>query len=292
MDAGSTLMRRQETSLTDDLGTHLGPYELVRRLGVGGTAETFEAIRRGPGGFSQRVCLKVVLPFYRDNEEFKRLFRREAMLAAKLRHRNIVGMIDFGEIDGRSYVALELIDGIDLRTLLDTHDRNRLDAELVVLVGLELAAALVHAHTPPLGSGFDGLVHRDISPSNVLISRQGEIMLTDFGIAKANEEPRKQTSGAKGKFPYMSPEQLRAEPLDGRSDLFSLGVVLFEALAGIRPFDGANDPTTIMRILNGEHAELAEWVPDAPPKLCAAIERLIHRDPDKRIQSATELIEE
>lgn len=285
-------MRRLETSLTDDVGARFGPYELVRRLGVGGTAETFESIRHGAGDFSQRVCLKVVLPFYRDNEAFIRLFQREAKLAAKLRHRNIVGVIDFGEIEGRSYIALELIDGIDLRTLLDTHDRNRLAPDLVVLFGLELAAALVHAHNPPPGSGFDGLVHRDISPSNVLISRQGEIMLTDFGVAKPKADMRRKSSEAKGKFPYMSPEQLRAEPVDARSDLFAVGVILFEALAGVRPYEGANDPATIMQILNGDHAELTDWVPDAPPKLCEIINRLIDPDPDKRLQSAAELIEE
>ena len=285
-------MRRLDTSLSDDIATHFGPYELVRRLGVGGTAETFEAIRRREGGFSQRVCLKVVLPFYANNETFTKLFQREAMLAAKLRHRNIVGVIDFGEVDGRSYLALELVDGIDLRTLLDTSDRHRLDPDLVVLFGLELAAALVHAHNPPSGSGFDGLVHRDISPSNVLISRQGEIMLTDFGVAKPMADLRRKSSEAKGKFPYMSPEQLRAESADARSDLFAVGVVLFEALAGVRPYEGANDPATIMQILNGDHAELVDWVPDAPPKLCAVIERLIHPDPDQRIQTAAALIEE
>ena len=285
-------MRGMETSLNDELGKHFGPYELVRRLGVGGTAETFEAIRRRDGGFSQRVCLKVVLPFYADDDAFTRLFRREARLAAKLRHRNIVGVIDFGEVDGRSYLALELVDGIDLRTLLDTHDRNRLDPDLVVLFGLELAAALVHAHSPPAGSDFEGLVHRDISPSNVLISRQGEVLLTDFGVAKPHADARRKSSEAKGKFPYMSPEQLRAEPVDARSDLFAVGVVLFEALAGVRPYEGPNDPATIMQILSGENAELLDWVPDAPPKLCALIERLIHPDPSKRVQTATELIEE
>ena len=285
-------MRRLEPSLPDEIGAQFGPYELVRRLGVGGTAETFEAIRRREGGFRQRVCLKVVLPFYADNETFTKLFQREAMLAAKLRHRNIVGVIDFGEVDGRSYLALELVDGIDLRTLLDTSDRHRLDPDLVVLFGLELAAALVHAHNPPSGSGFDGLVHRDISPSNVLISRQGEIMLTDFGVAKPMADLRRKSSEAKGKFPYMSPEQLRAESADARSDLFAVGVVLFEALAGVRPYEGANDPATIMQILNGEHAELVDWVPDAPPTLCAVIERLIHPDPDQRIQTAAALIEE
>ena len=117
-------------------------------------------------------------------------------------------------------------------------------------------------------------------------------MLTDFGVAKPMADLRRKSSEAKGKFPYMSPEQLRAESADARSDLFAVGVVLFEALAGVRPYEGANDPATIMQILNGEHAELVDWVPDAPPKLCAVIERLIHPDPDQRIQTAAALIEE
>ncbi len=285
-------MARLEKPLTDAIGTDFGSYTLVRRLGVGGTAETFEAIRHGAGEFTQRVCLKIVLPFFSDDEAFTRMFQREAMLAAKLRHRNIVGVIDFGEVDGRSFIAFELVDGIDLRTLLDTSDQHRLDPEMVALLGLELAAALVHAHRPPSGSGFEGLVHRDISPSNVLISRQGELMLTDFGVAKPTGDQRRKSSAAKGKFPYMSPEQLRGEPVDARSDLFSVGVLLFEALAGVRPYQGANDPATIMQILHGDHAELAEWAPDAPPKLRELIERMIQPDAATRPQTATELIEQ
>ncbi|MBW2628277.1 MAG: protein kinase [Deltaproteobacteria bacterium] len=153
-------------------------------------AETYEAIRRGPSGFTQHVCLKLVLPFFRDNEDFVRLFEREARLAAKLRHSNIVGVIDFGAIAGTPYMALELVDGADLRVLLDAQDGKRLSHELVALLGHEVAAALEHAHAPRSGRSADGsavdaIVHRDVSPSNVLISRHGETLLSDFGVAKA-----------------------------------------------------------------------------------------------------------
>lgn len=286
------------TSLGDLIGEEFGPYKLVRRLGVGGMAETFEAIRRGRSGFSQRVCLKLVLPFFRDNQDFVQLFEREARLAAKLRHRNIVGVIDFGEIQDTPYMALELVDGADLRVLLDAQDGTRLSHDYVALLGHELAEALEHAHNPPRGTGGDGsethidaIIHRDISPSNILISRQGEILLSDFGVAKAITGTSRRQSAVKGKIPYMSPEQLRAESLDGRSDLFALGVVLFEALAGQRPYEGAHDPAIIMSILNGDHPPLFELAPDAPPRLCEVIESLLEADREQRPENAAALIE-
>ena len=285
-----------QTSLSDIIGEDFGPYRLVRRLGVGGMAETYEAIRRGPSGFAQHVCLKLVLPFFRDNEDFVRLFEREARLAAKLRHSNIVGVIDFGEIDGTPYMALELVDGADLRVLLDAQDGTRLPHELVALFGHDLAAALEHAHAPGAGRDADGseidaIVHRDISPGNVLVSRRGEVLLSDFGVAKAISGTSRKQSAVKGKVPYMSPEQLRAEPLDGRADLFALGVVLFEALGGQRPYDGAHDPATIMLTLSGDHPSLHGLAPDAPPDLCDVIESLLRPDRDERPENASVLID-
>jgi serine/threonine protein kinase len=283
-------------SPSDPLGQNFGPYKLVRRLGAGGMAETFEAIRRGPSGFSQRVCLKLVLPFLRDSKDFIQLFEREARLAAKLRHSNIVGVIDFGVIDGVSYMALELVDGADLRAVLDAQPGKQLAHDVVALLGHELAAALDHAHNPPVcvdapDSDANAIIHRDISPSNVLVSRHGEILLTDFGVAKAVSDASDQQSAVKGKIPYMSPEQLRAQRLDGRADLFALGVVLFEALGGQRPYDGEHDPATIMFILEGDHPQLRSLAPDAPEDLCRVIESLIKADRDERPESAAVLAE-
>lgn len=262
-------------------------------------AETFVAVKSGPGGFTQRVCLKLVLPFFRDDETFIRLFYREATLAAKLRHRNIVGVMDFGEFEGTPYMALELVDGLDLRAILDGQQGEKLPADYVTLFGLELADALVHAHNLSSSTGSDGaadevrgIVHRDISPSNVLVSRQGEILLTDFGVAKAISDTSRKQSAVKGKVPYMSPEQLRAESPDGRADLFALGVVLFEALAGERPYQGPHDIATSMMILKGEHRALEELAPDAPQGLCNVIERLIDPDKERRPATAAALIEE
>ncbi|MGB8332614.1 MAG: serine/threonine-protein kinase, partial [Polyangiales bacterium] len=262
-----------------------GPYHLVRRLGVGGMAETFEARRIGAGGFEQRVCLKRVLPAFTDNGEFIARFEREARLAAQLRHTNIVGVIDFGHVDGVHYMTLELVDGVNLRSLLKSSANEKLSPELVALIGLDLAYALEHAH----GS----LVHRDISPSNILLSRSGETKLADFGIAKAVDKATATASrSAQGKIPYMSPEHMSGEAVDGRADLFSLGVVLFEAAAGVRPFDGAHDVETMQKILGGERRTLIEVAPEVPSRLRDIIQRLIETDRDARTPSAERLIEE
>ncbi len=283
-----------ETSLGDVIGEDFGPYKLVRRLGVGGMAETFEAIRHGRSGFSQRLCLKLVRPAFRDDLDSIQLFEREARLAATLHHSNIVGVIDFGEIEGTLYMALELVDGADLQQLLHAH--HRLSPDQVALLGYDLAVALQHAHNPTAEKGIEGLgvggiLHRDISPSNVLISQYGEIKLTDFGVANLAAEASRQ-SAVKGKFPYMAPERLREEPLDGRSDLFSLGVVLFEALAGRRPYEGGHDPATIMLIIEGDHPSLCELAPGTPEGLCRIIESLIESEPERRPRSAGALVEQ
>lgn len=272
-----------------------GPYTIVRRIGVGGMAETFEAVRRGTEGFTQRVCLKIALPFLREDETFIRLFQREARLAAKLRHGNIVGVLDYGNVDGTPFMTLELVDGADLMHVLERE--RTLSAQHVALLAIELAKGLGYAHSPPVSAGLDdsssdlsGIVHRDVSPSNVLLSQQGEVLLTDFGVARAISGASQQHSAVKGKVPYMSPEQLRNDSVDGRSDLFSLGVVLYESLSGSRPYDAGNDPATIMRILKGERTSIRELVRGAPPELCDVIDSLIEPERDDRPSSAAELL--
>ena len=255
-------------------------------------AETFLAIRRGPGGFEQHVCVKRILPFYERDPAFVADFLEEARLAAQLRHSNIAQVIDFGAVDGSHYLALELIDGMDLRSLLrrlGEHGR-RLDPTLVVLVGLELAAALEFAHTP--SRGRQAVVHRDISPSNILLSRSGAVYLTDFGIARAVGTKRRTESGVlRGKIPYVAPEYAQRAHYDQRTDLFSLGVVLFEALAGQRPFVGQTDLDTLQRITEGRRPSLQPLVPEAPGTLVQAIETLLEADPDRRYPSARYLID-
>jgi serine/threonine protein kinase len=269
-----------------------GPYELVRRLGSGGMAETYLGVRRGPGGFEQEVCVKRILPAYESDPELVAQFLEEARLAAQLRHGHIAQVVDFGEVAGSHYLALELIDGMDLRTLLRRlRERNgRLEPPLAVHVGLELAEALDFAHRPERARS--AVIHRDVSPSNVLLSRAGEVYLTDFGIARALGSKRRTESGVvRGKVPYMAPEYAMHGHFDARSDLFSVGVVLYEALAGRRPFDGVTDLDTLTRIKEGRHDRLDAVRPDTPPELVSIVERLIHPHAEERLQSAGELVE-
>jgi serine/threonine protein kinase len=297
-------MAQVEVAGSDLRGAEFGPYKIVRRLGIGGMAETFEATRTGRNGFTQRVCLKLALPFLREEKQFVRLFEREARLAAQLRHRNIVGVLDYGKVDRTLYIALELVDGVDLLTILRAH--GQLPFEYVALLAIELAEGLNHAHNLPVSAGLEdsstrlqGIIHRDLSPSNVMLSEQGEVMLADFGVAKAMSGSSQHETAptivlpdgrVKGKVPYMSPEQLRNERLDGRADLFALGVLLFETLSGSRPFDGGHDPATIIKILQGEHVPLSKLAHDAPDGFCEIVDGLLASDRERRPKAASELI--
>lgn len=270
-----------------NLPSKLGPYEPQCRLGAGGMAETFVAIKRGPAGFEQRVCIKRVLPAYEGDQEFVRSFVEEARTSATLRHGNIVQVLDFAqaEDDGSHYLVLELIDGLDLRAL--TQRVPRLDAELTSLIASDLAAALEHAHTPDGSRGT--IVHRDLSPSNVLISRAGEVKLTDFGIARVLGSQLRTASGViKGKVPYMPPEYIASGRFDTRGDLFALGVLLFELVHGERPFDGESEIDTLRKIVAGERRPFTARV---PPGLRVVIERLLSARPEDRFASASELLD-
>lgn len=276
------------------LPQRFGPYEIVQPLGVGGMAETFVALRRGPAGFEQQVCLKRVLPAYARDEHFMKLFLGEARLVAHLRHANIVQLTDFGESEGLFYLALELVEGLDLREVL-ARLRMRdavMDPELVALVASDVATALEYAHNLAFDAERVGVVHRDVSPGNVLLSLAGEIKLADFGIAKsALAEQVTQSGVVKGKIPYMSPEQARGEVVDARSDLFSLGVLMYEALAGQRPFDGATEAATLLKIVEGRHIPLRELVPSLPEALCHLVDRLLAHEAGERFADASEFLE-
>jgi len=270
-----------------------GDYELVERLGVGGMAETFLAIRRGPGGFEQRVCLKRILPTFVGDSEFVEMFLREARLSALLHHGHIARVLDFGITGSTHYLTLELIEGTDLRAAL-RHLRLRgesLDPGLTSYLAHALAAALDFAHTADEDGHAAGIIHRDVSPSNVLLSEAGEIKLADFGIAKATNHPGSVQSGAlKGKIPYMAPEYALGRYCSARSDLFSLGVLLYECLAGYRPFDGGSDIQTLDRARNGRHDLLHEAAPETPAPLADAIEALLAPNPEGRPPNAAAFV--
>lgn len=268
------------------MGERFGGFELEARLGAGGMAETFAATRRFACGLEQRVCVKRILPSLREDPRFVTMFLEEARIAARLRHATIVQVLDAGEHDGTPYMALELIDGADLRRVIDAarRARARLDAEHVALVALELATALEVAHR-------GGVLHRDVSPANVMISAAGEVKLADFGIAKAEDGALRTATGiAKGKASYMAPEYVETGRATPRSDLYALGVTLFEAAAGRRPF-AAKTPLASAIAAASSRAQVSEHAPELPASLADAIDRLLDPDPQGRFPSAADLFD-
>lgn len=270
----------------DGAPDRIGPFEVVRRLGAGGMAETFEAVRRGLGGFEQRVCVKRVLPGYSTDAEFVRLFMREARLAAALSHRCVTRVVDFGEDRGCHYLALELVEGMDLRRLRRALAPRTLPLEVAAFLAMEIAEALEHAHTRTGATG--AVVHRDVSPANVLLNVDGDVKLTDFGISKAlNDSAVTRTEFVRGNIWYMAPEQIDGDRVpDPRSDLFSLGIVLYECLVGRRPYQGPTDLATMMALTEGRRTPLSEAAPDMPEPMVTIVDRLLEQRVEDRFQSA------
>jgi tRNA A-37 threonylcarbamoyl transferase component Bud32 len=266
--------------------TQTGKIRIVRRLASGGMAEVYRAQVVGPEGFEKDICLKRVLPHLARDHEFLEMFKAEARLAAKLQHTNIVQIFDFGEDDGTYFLTMELVDGCDLRGALKVAGAQgrRVPPGLAAYIAAEAAKGLAYAQRR------EQIVHRDISPHNLLLSWNGEVKVADFGIAKAASRASATRSGVlKGKLAYMAPEQALGEPVDGRSDLFSLGLVLYEMLTGIRPFQGATETETLGRVLHHVIAPPASISPDLPEALCAIAMRALERNREARFASAEEM---
>ena len=224
-------------------GIPLGPYVLVRRLATGGMAEIFLARREGPEGFARDLVVKRILPHLAQDPAFTQMFLEEARIAARLTHPNVVQVYDFGEVEGSWYLAMELVRGVDLRALIERsvrqayHERRpgAIPAHHAAKIMSLVCEGLAHAHAVVIDGQSAGLVHRDVSPSNVLISFEGAVKVADFGIAKADTKKGRDDTRiglVKGKYAYMSPEQARGERLDARSDLFNVGTLLFESITG------------------------------------------------------------
>lgn len=230
-------------------------YKLAKKIARGGMAEIFLASKRNRDGFLRICCVKRILPHFASEKEFIDMFRDEARLCQTLSHPNIVQVEDFQEVDGSWAIIMEFIAGSDLRALLAACEKSRkaLTIPMICWIGAEAAKGLHYAHTridEKTGKGL-GIVHRDISPQNLMVSFSGEIKVTDFGIAEADSKLNETKPGiVKGKYAYMSPEQISAKPVDSRTDVFALGVVLWEAIAMRRLFHSDNDATTIDMVKN------------------------------------------
>src|SRR5438874_3122374 len=283
---------RRAVALQGAMTTPIGKYKLVRLIASGGMAEVYLARQAGAAGFEKLVCLKRILPHLARDKQFVEMFLNEARLAARLDHPNIVSIFDLGEANGNYFIAMEFIDGPSLRAAAKRalERGERLPIPEIVKVVSMAAAGLHYAHELTDAGGKPlGLVHRDISPDNVLVHRNGAAKVVDFGIAKAARSSSSTRTGTlKGKVAYMPPEQLRGEALDRRTDVFALGVVLYELLAGKRPWEGSSEVALIGKIMTEEPQPLGEVREDAPAELIAIVDRALAKDRAQRYQSCHE----
>ncbi|HLB94649.1 MAG TPA: protein kinase [Nitrospiria bacterium] len=274
---------------------HFGKYLLIDKIGTGGMAEVYLAKQSGLKGFEKVVAIKRILPHLTQDPEFISMFINEAKLAALLTHQNIVQIFDLGHLEDFYYIAMEYVMGKDLRTLL--HRAKTVNKPLfigqVLSIVTKICAGLDYAHRKKDLNGQDlSLVHRDISPQNVLVSYEGEVKLVDFGIAKAASQSSETRTGfLKGKLSYMAPEQAWGKPVDRRTDIFAMGIVLYEMLTGHKLFKGDNDFNTLEKIREAKveppptqlNAHISE-------ELEAIILKALAREPKDRFQSAAEFL--
>jgi serine/threonine protein kinase len=264
----------------------LGRYTLQRKLASGGMAEIWLASLQGPEGFRSQVVVKTILPHLASRPEFVKMFLHEARLAAKLRHPNITQIFELGEHRGTYFLAMEYVPGVDLRRLLReaATQRRPLPLPLAIRILIEVAQALAYAHAARDERGEPmHIVHRDVSPENILVTYEGGVKLVDFGIARAeNDGGLTRTGVLKGKYPYLSPERVDGQPFDGRADLFALGVIAFELLTGQRLFRRETDVATLRAVTECAVPVPTSVVPQLPRELDAIVLRALARNPDER----------
>jgi eukaryotic-like serine/threonine-protein kinase len=277
----------------DDEAGRIGRYEIVERIGAGGMAEAFRAVARGPGGYERQLIIKCILPELAADPQFISLFIAEAKILGMINHPNVVQVYDFGEQDGRHFLALEFLDGPSLEQVLDLLLRTRqwLSVPLAAYVAREICLGLSAAHRlcDPDGQPMH-VVHRDATPSNVLTTSAGGIKLVDFGIARTGL-PRAvtQTGSVKGKPAYLAPEQLRGGNIDARADLFTTGVVLHEMLVLESPFDDENPLATLYQVVEKKVPPPSRKRPEIPAGLDQIVLKALEKVPGNRFQSALEM---
>ncbi|HEY3355455.1 MAG TPA: serine/threonine-protein kinase, partial [Polyangia bacterium] len=276
------------------MGEH-GRYTIDRKLAEGGMAEIYLGAQHGAAGFVRPVVVKRIHTIFSQYPQFKNMFIDEAHIAMSLTHSNIVQVLDLGILAGRYFLILELVDGWDLNRVLGRADAAGVPfpPELGVFITGEVCRALAYAHGKTLGGKTLGIVHRDISPHNILLSDQGEVKLADFGIATANSRRERTLAGVvKGKIGFMSPEQASSQPLDARSDIFSLGATLYLMATGQRPFAAASDLESLLRTQAAEFRAPDVARPGLPAPVAMIIVRAMQKDPAARYQTAEEMLVE
>ncbi|HEY4182916.1 MAG TPA: serine/threonine-protein kinase [Kofleriaceae bacterium] len=270
----------------------IGRYQIIDRLAVGGMAELFKATLTGQHGFEKLVAIKKILPHLATDKSFVEMFIDEARLTAQLDHRHIVQVFELGTDADTPYIAMQYVDGLDVLALLRECARVqiRLVPELCALIARDTLDALDYAHNAVDTSGRPlGIVHRDISPGNVLLSWRGDVKLTDFGIARAAERRHKTEAGTlKGKYGYMSPEQVSGGEIDPRSDIFAVGILLAEMVMARRLFTSTNDLDILLMVRDARLDRLHKYAAEFPVELRVLTTRALQRRPEDRWQSAAQ----
>ena len=279
----------------DGMPTKFGKYTLIRKLASGGMAELFLAIQKSVAGFEKLLVIKRILPSMNQDRAFIEMLLHEARIAATLSHPNIVQIFDVGQTDGQYFIAMEHVHGEDLRSIVRQMKKKgvfEFPIEHALAIVLGMCAGLSYAHER---RDLDGtplnIVHRDISPQNVVVTFTGDVKIVDFGIAKSDSRVGESTKSGKlkGKVPYMSPEQARGEPVDARSDVFSTGVMLFELTTGKRLFKGQSEYETLRLICERDYPRPSDVRPDYPEGLEPIVMKALAKDREQRYQSAREM---
>jgi serine/threonine protein kinase len=270
----------------------LGEYHLLQKLGQGGMGAVFLAKRLGVGGFEKTFVVKCMLDSLSSSEELITMFFDEARLAARLTHPSIAQIYDFGVIDGTYYIAMEHIAGEDLAAIIaKLRERKvRIPVHIALRILLDVCAGLDYAHTLSEGDTPLGIVHRDVSPSNVMVSYQGSVKLLDFGIAKTTARLTETRSGGfKGKLSYLAPEQIQDRPIDARADLFCLGITMFDLLTLRHPFRRETELGTMHAILHDDLPDPRTLRENVPDGVVAIMNKALARDREERYESAADL---
>jgi serine/threonine-protein kinase len=277
----------------DEAGVKLGRYELLYPLGVGGMAEIFKARALGPAGYARDVVIKRILPAHGDDLDFIRMFEAEANILGRLHHPNVVEVYDFGTDGGLPFLALEYVDGPSLSRVLRTlrAANRKMPPAIAAFIGREVSRALDYVHNLEDANGARlDVIHRDVTPSNIVLAATGGVKLLDFGVATFRTAGQVSKSGTvKGKPAYLAPEQLEGKPLDGRVDLFALGIVMHEMLSLQHLFAGDSDLGTVKKLMEMEIPSPAAKRDDVPPALEEIVMRALERDRRRRYANAAEM---
>ena len=281
------------TSFANPGAKYIGKYRLIAELGHGGMSDVYLAVAKGMAGFRKLLVIKQLRPNLAEDEEFLAMFLDEARLAARLAHRNVVATHEVGEDEGRYYIAMEYLEGQALKRILH-RAKDRFACSLHLHVVLEVLKGLHYAHEICDYDGTAlGVVHRDVSPHNIFITYAGDVKVVDFGVAKALDSSTETSAGVmKGKLAYMSPEQAQGVDVDRRADVFSVGVILWEALAGRRMWEGENSSRIAERLIHGDIPDIRHAAPTVPNELASVCERALSCDVTRRYPTALEMRDE